>query len=243
VDHDVSLLVPEIWCRMRVAERDPEFLKKQGFLEKVEDVPFQGRTVLASRLGFRITSLFVDRFLGRIFETPGAVFPAEMLRPEQQGLDLFAEGVDAIVESQRRVALYYFEDGSVEAACPPLKALLHIMAHGSYQGSGVDAPQLRAMFQRETMLASDWYQERLATKQERDRALWRRHAAALERFRAGSGRLARCGLGLDERELEERLDLVRRELERVSSPAYLRELRGTIGADPFHGQMPREALE
>ncbi len=23
VDHDVSLLVPEIWCRMRVAERDP----------------------------------------------------------------------------------------------------------------------------------------------------------------------------------------------------------------------------
>jgi hypothetical protein len=243
VDHDVSLLVPEIWCRMRVAERDPEFLRRQGFLEKVEDLTLDGRTVLASRMGFRITSLFVDRFLGRIFETPGAVFPAELLRPELQDLELFATGVDAIVESQRRVALYYFEDGSVQAACPPLQALLHIMAHGSYQGAGVDAPNLRSLFQREALLASDWYQERLRAKQERDTALWRRHAVALERFRAGSGNLARCGLGLEERDLQDRQDMVRRELERVSSPAYLRELRGTIGADPFHGQMPREALE
>jgi hypothetical protein len=243
VDHDISLLVPEIWCRMRVAERDPEFLKKQGFLEKVEDVSFNGRIVRASRLGFRTTSLFVDRFLGRIFETPGAVFPAEMLRPEQQSLDLFAAGVDAIVESQRRVALYYFEDGSVEAACPPLQALLHIMAHGSYQGAGVDDSRLRALFRRETLLETDWYQERLRVKQERDRALWRRHAAALETFRVGSGNLARCGLGLEERDLQDRQDLVRRELERVSSPLYLSELRGSIGADPFHGQMPREALE
>jgi hypothetical protein len=30
----------------------------------------------------------------------------------------------------------------------------------------------------------------------------------------------------------------RAELARVSSPAYLTELRGTIGADPFHGQIP-----
>ena len=35
VDHDVSLLVPEIWCRMRVHERDPEFLKAHGYLEQV----------------------------------------------------------------------------------------------------------------------------------------------------------------------------------------------------------------
>jgi hypothetical protein len=79
---------------------------------------------------------FVDRFLGRLFETPDAVFPEEMLRPEKQSLALFAAGVDAIVEAQRRVALNYFEDGSVAAACPPLKALLHIMAQGSYEGMG-----------------------------------------------------------------------------------------------------------
>ena len=139
VDHDVSLLVPEIWCRMRVHERDPEFLKAHGYLEQVCDFCLDGRTVLASRLGYRITELFVDHFLGRIFETPDAVFPDQMLRPEKQDLAQFAAGVDAIVETQTRVALQYFEDGSVDAACPPLKALLHIMAHGSYEGRGVDA--------------------------------------------------------------------------------------------------------
>ncbi|HEY1759158.1 MAG TPA: hypothetical protein VGG72_27545 [Bryobacteraceae bacterium] len=231
VDHDVSLLVPEIWCRMRVAERDPRFLIEQGFLEKVEDVSIGGRTVLSSRLGYRITSLFVDHFLGRIFETPSSVFTSEMLRPEEQGMDLFGAGVDAIVETQRRVALNYFDDGSVDAACPPLKALLHILAYGSYEGMLVDDPKFRAMFERETMLASDWYLERLRVKQERDIALWQHHASALEAFRSGPANVA--GASID---LGERFDLVHRELVRVSSPAYLGELRGTIGADPFHCQ-------
>ncbi len=133
----------------------------EGLLERVEDFTFDGRKILASRLGYRITAAFVDRFLGRLFETPDAVFPEEMLRPEKQGLELFAAGVDAIVEAQRRVALNYFEDGSVEAACPPLKALLHIMAHGAYEGMGLDDPRFRKLFDRETVLASDWYEERL----------------------------------------------------------------------------------
>ncbi len=227
VDHDVSLLVPEIWCRMRVAERDPKFLINQGFLERVDDVELNGRKVLASRLGYRITSLFVDRFLGRIFETPGSVFPNEILRPELQDLDLYAAGVDAIVETQQRVALNYFEDGSVAAACPPLKALLHIMTGGNYQGKGIDHPEFRALFERETLLASDWYRERLNVKQSRDIALWQRHAAALAAFRASPAS------GLD---LSPRLALVDCQLARVTSPSYTEELRGTIGADPFHGQ-------
>ena len=121
VDHDVSLLVPEIWCRMRVAERDPKFLIQHGYLEKIPDLQSGGRTVLASRLGYRITSQFVDHFMGRIFESPGAVFTSAMLRPEEQDLDMYVAGVEAIVETQRRVAMNYFEDKSVEAACPPLK--------------------------------------------------------------------------------------------------------------------------
>jgi len=96
---------------------------------------------------------------------------------------------------------------------------------------GVDDPNFRALFLRETMLASDWYQERLRVKQERDIALWRRHASALETFRAGPGNVAGGGIDLDQR-----FDLVRRELAHVSSPEYLQELRGTIGADPFHCQ-------
>jgi hypothetical protein len=234
VDHDVSLLVPEIWCRMRVAERDPEYLIHNGFLEKVEDLEIDGRTVQASRLGYRITSLFVDRFLGRIFEAPGAVFTREMLQPELQDMRLFAAGVDAIVESQRRVAGLYFEDGSVEAACPPLKALLHIMACGSYEEKTIDDARVRELFTRENLLASDWYSERLRAKQSRDIALWLRHVKALEAFRSENEE-GTYPAGLN---LEERFTAARMQLARVSASAYLEELVGTIGADPFHAQMP-----
>jgi hypothetical protein len=235
VDHDVSMLVPEIWCRMRVHERAPQFLIEKGFLEKLEDFPLNGRTVQASRLGYRVTSLFVDRFLGRIFETPDAVFPEEMLRPEKQDLEMFAVGVNAIVEAQRLVALNYFEDKSVEAACPPLKALLHIMAHGNYEGMGTDDPRFRALFGRETLLESDWYKERLRVKQERDIALWRRHAAALDEFRKRNAELPTAAPFA----VEERVQDARTQMARVSAPVYLTELRGTIGADPFHGQLKK----
>ena len=139
--------------------------------------------MLASRLGYRITPLFVDRFLGRLFETPDAVFTEEMLRPEKQDIVQFAAGVDAIVEAQTRVARQYFEDGSVEAACPPLRALLTSWPSGSWQGKGVEDAEVRRMFTREYLMASDWYRERLRAKQTRDVALWTRHLRAMEQFR------------------------------------------------------------
>lgn len=227
VDHDISMLVPEIWCRMQPHERDPAFLIENGYLEKLSDFAFAGRTVLVSRLGYRITADFAKHFLGRLFETPDAVLTDEMLRPELQDLDVYVAGVDNIVSSQRAVALNYFEDGSVEAACPPLKALLHIMAHGHFEGRGSEDPGFRAMFNRDSLLSSEWYQERLRCKKERDVALWRRHVAALEQFQTG-----RTAAGLPD--LSQRIELARRELARVGSPAYLEELIGTIGADPLH---------
>jgi hypothetical protein len=216
VDHDISMLLPEIWCRLQVRERQPEFLISSGYLEKVCDFCLEGRTVLASRLGYRITSAFADHFLGRIFELPGAVFTEEMLRPEKQNLVQFAEGVDAIVEAQGRVARLYFEDGSVAAACPPLEALLHIMAHGHYRGMTAEDEGVRQLFRRDTMLASHWYRRRLRTKQSRDVALWTRHIAALLGAPDLAGTLAEA----------------HRQLARVASPEYLAELEGTIGADP-----------
>lgn len=231
VDHDISMLVPEIWCRMNVEERTPEFLIANGLLEKVEDFDYEGRRVLASRLGYRITSLFADRFLGRVFETPGAVLTEELLRPEKQGLSMFVSGVDAIVQGQARVAQQYFDDGSVNAACPPIRALLHLMVRGEYEGMTVDSPELRAMFTREALLASDWYQERLIEKQRRDIALWQRHVGALEAYRDAAA--ARRERGFD---IEGRLGSARARLAQVSSPAYLKELEGTIGADPALGR-------
>lgn len=227
VDHDISMLVPEIWCRMKVVERDPKFLIERGYLEKVEDFEWEGRKVLASRLGYRITGQFAERFLGRLFETPDAVFPEPLLRPERQDPAQFVMGIDAMVEAQRRVALLYFEDGSVEHACPPVKALLHIMAHGHYQGEGIESPGIRGLFQREALLGSDWYQERLRVKQRSDVALWRRHVEALE------AALSNPDSALTRLDLETRLAEARATLERVASVEYLGSLVGTIGADPM----------
>jgi hypothetical protein len=174
VDHDNSMLVPEIWSRMRVKERDPEFLIASGCLEKIEDFEYEGRTILASRLGYRITAAFADRFLGRIFEMPGAVFPEELLKPELQGMDVYVSGIEAICEAQQGVAQLYFEDGSIEAACPPVKALLHIMANGHYEGKTVTDPAIRGLFTREAVIGSAWYRERLLAKQRQDIALAKR---------------------------------------------------------------------
>src|ERR1700722_11024628 len=159
-----------------------------------------------------------------------------MLRPEKQSLDLFAAGVDAIVEAQRRVALNYFEDGSVESACPPLKALLYIMAHGEYKGLGLEGPQLRELFERDIRLESSWYQERLGCKQTRDVPSWQRHLSALEQFQSSGITMVPSSVGFN---LQDRVRHAQDQLVRVTSLTYLRELRGTIGADPFTGQITR----
>ena len=94
--------------------------------------------------------------------------------------------MDAIVEAQRTVALNYFEDGSVDAACPPSAALLHIMAHGQYQGKTEMNQCIRAMFTHESLLQSDWYKQRLCAKQTVDITLWSRRCDALKAFLNGS---------------------------------------------------------
>ena len=230
VDHDNSMLVPELWCRMRVWERDAGFLISEGYLEKLEDVQYQGRRVLASRLGYRITASFVDRFLGRIFEVPGAVFPEELLRPEKQDLEVFVIGMDAIVEAQRVVACSYFEDGTIAAACPPIKALLHIMAYGEYEGMRETDREFRALFTRDELIGSDWYLNRLRTKQNLDVALWRRHRDSLGAFVAGNSS------GIGPVDWHERLAAAEKQLARVQGDEYFRELIGTIGTDSSVGR-------
>jgi len=138
---------------MFIPERDPRFLIDKGYLEPVSDFTHEGRTILASRLGYRITESFVHVFFGQGFDDPATLFPADMLRPELQDLAEFVDGIDNIVETHQRVALSYFEDGSVEMACPPLRALLRIMAHGSDEGRDARIhPDFRALFTRQALL-------------------------------------------------------------------------------------------
>ena len=230
VDHDISLLVPEVWCRLFPHERDPKRLIEAGHLEQLEDYDLGGRKVMASRLGFRITAKFVHTYFGRVFDNATAVFTDEILKPELQDPAVFADGVDNIVEAQQRVAEAYFTDGTIEDACPPLRALLHIMARGHFEGKDAAHPDVRALFTREALLASDWYHQRLVVKQQRDVSLWTRHVRSLTEFLARAGHRDEAGrLGI-----AGRLEHARAELERVSSHKYPAALVGTIGADPIH---------
>jgi phosphoenolpyruvate carboxykinase (diphosphate) len=228
VDHDISLLVPEVWCRLTPQERDPAFLIGEGHLELLKDFEHQGRKVLASRLGYRITAKFVRTFFGRIFDHPDRVFDEAYLRPETQDLDAFVDGVHNITEAQERVALQAFDDGSIDDACPPLRALLSIMAHGEYEGKDAHHSDVRKLFTREALERSDWYRQRLIAKQHVDQRLWQRHLATLD------ARLKE-DTGSDDRStslLHERRTLAAGRLAQIATPAYLESLRGTLGVDP-----------
>lgn len=226
-DHDISLLVPEIWCRMGVEERDPHYLIENQFLEKVEDFEYNGKTVEASRLGYRITARFVNFFFGRMFTNPSVLFADEVLRPELQDMDVFVDGIDNIVGTAKRVAELYFEDGSIALACPPIQALLHIMRDGNFGGRDLRHPEVRSLFTRDYLLGSDWYSARLERQQAEDIRRAEQAIRNLEEFlaRPSHGDVA-AGLGL-----EERLAAVRQRLQHVQRPEYVEELVGQIGRD------------
>ncbi|MDX1953845.1 MAG: hypothetical protein SFY81_16875 [Verrucomicrobiota bacterium] len=231
VDHDVSLLVPEIWSRMSLQERDPRFLIENGYLEKCQDFEHKGQKVLFSRVGYRITLRFVIIFFGRVFNHPHVVFTREMLKPELQDMDVFLDGMENILTTQKRVAEHYFSDGSVELACPPLKALLHIMREGEFEGKGLDHPEIRALFTREYAISSDWYAERLKAKQKAEIELWERHVNALQAF------LSRDTHSDEAHRLhiEDRLIDARKRLHQVRDDAYVEFLQGSLGLEPSLG--------
>ncbi|MDO5987331.1 hypothetical protein Q4Q39_07975 [Flavivirga amylovorans] len=229
VDHDISLLIPEIWARLEPEDRDPKELIANGSLEKLEDFEYNGDTILASRLGYRITKTFSLRCLNRLFDEPTAVFNEHMLKPELQGLEDYVDGIKNIVETQQKVAMNYFEDGSVDAAIPPLKILLHIMAYGTYEGKQISDPELRKFFDRDYVLNSSWYKERLVLKQQKDIRFYDSQIAYLENFIANPDN----SVLVSEMNIKGRLKSVKQSYNNVKSDSYLDSLIGTIGADPL----------
>lgn len=227
VDHDISLLIPEIWCRLSAEERNPKYLIKEKLLERLEDFEHDGERILASRLGYRINHRFVRRFFGRVFDNPTKVFDKSLLQPETQNMDAFADGIKYVTEAHQQVALGYLADGSIDEACPPLRALIHIMAHGEFDGMTISDERLRNMFTRKYLLSSNWYRDRLATKQNRDVALWQRHLNYVEAYTSDPSRADVA----NRLRLDDRREYARVQLNASRSPDYLETHIGTLGAD------------
>ena len=229
VAHDVSLLIPELWCRLTVEERNPKTLLANGHLEKVEDFEYKGRTIPASRLGLRLTKKFTQDFLGKIFNNTDSIFPEDMLKPELQDLDAFVDGIDNIVETYKKISNEYIADGSVESAAPPLKALIYIMATGEYEGMTIDDDKFRKMFTKDEILKSDWYNERLDIMQEKNIKLYESNISYINNFINNSALY-------DEKiviEAKQNLKDTEELLEYYKSAKYREDLVGTIGADPL----------
>jgi hypothetical protein len=226
-DHDISLLIPEIISRMSVREQDPKYLIENGYLEKVNDFEYKNKKIEASLLGYRITNKFVNHFLGRIFSNPNAVFSEEMLKPELQDIETFACSISNLSVTQKRVAQSYLTDGTFEALCPPLQALVKIMVDGNYKGMNREDPKFRQMFTREYVLESDWYRQRLVNKQKKDIEYWKNSISYIEAVMQKS----------NYKEASERMNLngelknAKTKLKEVENEAYINKLFGTLGAD------------
>jgi hypothetical protein len=136
--------------------------------------------------------------------------------------------MENIVKAMRAAAESYFADGSVAQAVPPLRALLHLMRDGQWEGRGAEAPEFRALFTRESLLASDWYAARLEAQRRRDGAYWEQAATYLERFLSRPNYTDVAGqLGI-----RERLAAARAAAAAAREPAGAAALAGTIGLDP-----------
>ena len=143
-----------------------------GLLEKVPQMDFEGETLPTQYLGYRITRRFAHEFLGRIFTDPISIFPEDMLKPELQDEEQYADSLRNLVETGKSVAKRYFQDGSIEKACPPLRALLELMSEGSGDGKSLQDKEFRKLFDPEAILSSDWYEERLKTRISVTRSYW-----------------------------------------------------------------------
>ena len=148
-------------------------------------------------------------------------------------MEAYVDGINNIVEAQQGVAKAYFEDGSIDDACPPLQALLTIMAEGSYQGKSIDDEAIRAMFTRDYLLASDWYAERLKIKQQRDVALWQSSCSYLQAKLQDTTQLPDADR---QKQLEHLLVEAESMVEKTSSEVYIERLQGSPGADWIHRQ-------
>jgi hypothetical protein len=222
VDHDISLLVPEIWCRMKDDERDPKWLIQNGFLEKCQDIEYNGKLIQSSILGYRITQDFVNHFMGRVFSNPSALFTEEMLRPELQDMEIFNDGMENMIGTHAHTAENYFLDGSIDRACPPLKALLHIMRDGEYKGLTLDSPDFRKLFTYETVMVSDWYLARLYSRRESNLKKWEKHLDYLNNYPIAIPELAA------------KKQIVQTNLSSFNDPSYISGITGSIGCDTIY---------
>ena len=165
-----------------------EHLIEAGHLERLDGLRVR-RASRCSRAGSATGSpaSSCTRFFGRVFDNPAAVFTEEILKPEMQDPAVFADGVNNIVEAQKRVAPTYFEDGSIEDAARRSARCSTSWPTATWRERTRATPRSARSSPASRCSTSDWYAERLTVKQRRDVELWQRHVRNLTEFLARPG--------------------------------------------------------
>jgi GMP synthase PP-ATPase subunit len=90
-------------------------------------------------------------------------------------------------------------------------------------------PAIRFMFTREYLLQSDWYQERLKIKQQRDYLLWQKHHDYILKRMSEIEQTDSLN-----QIFADKLEVIKRMLVEIAHVEYLENLQGTLGADWVH---------
>jgi hypothetical protein len=149
---------------------------------------------------------------------------------ELQSLEEFVDGIENIATSDGESPPSLFRGRVVRAAIPPLKAVLSVMAYGNYGGKSIQDPEVRRLFDREYVLASDWYRARLEHYREHEIAYIESSISYLRRFLAERAEPK----SLTERRVQAELSNSHGRLEELMTPNYLERIWGSIGLDPLY---------
>jgi hypothetical protein len=87
------------------------------------------------------------------------------------------------------------------------------------------SPEFRALFDRDIMLKSDWYLQRLSAKATLDAKLWSSQVEYLQNFLEERTRL----LASERTDLQARLALAQSELNALKQPDAWKRYEGTLG--------------
>ena len=102
------------------------------------------------------------------------------------------------------------------------------MVDGTYEGKTITDPEVRNLFDREAVLASDWYQARLDAKVIVEQRLVAKKIAAVKEFET----LASYEGERTRLKLAEKLAAANERAARYQTTEYRKSLIGTIGTDP-----------
>lgn len=245
IGHDLSIAAKEVFARVQRDELQKQRLLDLGYIDLEPDVEHNGEISKGGSY-YYFTKLGMLEFFGRVFLTSDSTWSNDQIKPWEQNSELYVEGKKTLNRFKKEIALKYFNDGSIELASQPLKAILHMMAFDKYEFTPPPAndddtsrivekvvwtresPEYRALFTSEAIFNSAEYLNAIKEARRRDVELYTQQVTTLESFINGNqNNLTHSDLN----EYTTRLGRLKQKKEWAESNQHIDYIMGSIGAD------------